>query len=95
MKVMRLLILSLLATFAAVCSAESPKAINTPSTTVHGKLIQRENQTPAIESADHKLIALEGDESTEHVLHDKRLAGLEGILRRGWCNLYPFAGYSR
>ena len=48
-----------------------------PATTLRGKLVQRENQTPAIETADHKLIVLEGDGAAEHVLHDKRLAGLD------------------
>lgn len=48
---------------------------------MRGKLVQRENQTPAIETAEHKVIVLEGDESTEHVLHDKRLAGLELEVR--------------
>jgi hypothetical protein len=69
--------LLLLAIFTAVCFADSPKSPETASTSVHGKLIQRENQTPAIETADHKLIALAGDASTEHVLRDKRLAGLD------------------
>ncbi len=77
MKLMRPLILCLLATFAAVCFAESPKTVVTPAATIHGKLVQRDNQTPAIETADHKLILLEGDGSTEHVLHDKRLAELD------------------
>src|SRR5438876_7370010 len=77
MESMGRLILSLLATFTVVCFADSPKPPATPSATVHGKLIQRENQTPAIETADHKLIVLAGDEATEHVLHDKRLARLD------------------
>ncbi|PYT27183.1 MAG: hypothetical protein DMG58_20785 [Acidobacteria bacterium] len=76
---MRRLAIFLLATFTVVCFADSPKAPATPSTstTVHGKLIQRENRTTAIEAADHKLIVLAGDEATVHVLHDKRLAGLD------------------
>ena len=63
--------------FAGACLAESPKTIETAATTVRGRLIQHDNQTPALESADHKLIVLEGDGSTEHVLHDKRLAALD------------------
>ncbi len=58
-----------------LCFAESPKTVDT--VTVRGKLIQRENQPPAIETAEHKLIVLEGDGSTVHVLHDKRLAGVD------------------
>jgi hypothetical protein len=77
MELMRRLALFPLAIFAVACFADSPKAPETPSTAVHGKLVQRENQTPAIETADHKLIVLAGDGSTEHVLHDKRLAGLD------------------
>jgi len=77
MEPMGRVILSLLAAFTVVCFADSPKAPEASSAAVRGKLIQRENQTPAIETADHKLIVLAGDESTEHVLHDKRLAGLE------------------
>jgi hypothetical protein len=51
--------------------------VDTPAATVRGKLIQRENQPPAIETAEHKFIVLEGDASTVHVLHDKRLAGVD------------------
>jgi len=63
--------------FAAACFADAPKTTDAPSTTVRGKLVQRENQPPAIETPDHKLIVLGGDEATGHVLHDKRLAGME------------------
>lgn len=63
--------------FVCACFAEAPKAVEAPAATVRGKLVQRENQPPAIETADHKLIALTGDGATEHVLHDKRLAGMK------------------
>jgi hypothetical protein len=62
---------------ASACFAESAKTIDTAATTVHGKLVQHENQTPAIELADHKLIALQGDGPTEHVLQDKRIAAMD------------------
>lgn len=62
---------------AVVCRADSAKAVDSPSASVRGKLVQPENQTPALETADHKLVTLEGDGSTEHVLHDKRLAGVD------------------
>ena len=65
------------ALFALACFAESPKTAESPIAGIRGKLVQHENQTPAVETADHKLIVLEGDGSTEHVLHDKRLAGLD------------------
>jgi hypothetical protein len=74
---MRMLALTLLATCTVLCFADSSKVPATQSTAVHGKLVQRENQPPAIETADHKLIVLAGDEATGHVLHDKRLAGLD------------------
>lgn len=74
---MRLLSFLLIPIFSLVCLAESPKAVDTPAATVRGKLIQGENQAPAIETAEHKLIVLEGDGSTVHVLHDKRLGGLD------------------
>ena len=74
---MRLVSTLLPALVVALCLADSPKAADTPAATIHGKLILRENQTPAIEGADHKLIVLKGDSSTEHVLRDKRLAGLD------------------
>lgn len=74
---MRFLRLLLIPTFSLVCWAESPKTADTPTATVRGKLIQGENQAPAIETAEHKRIVLEGDGSTVHVLHDKRLAGVD------------------
>jgi hypothetical protein len=53
------------------CLAESPK------TTIRGKLTQQENKPPAMETAGHKLISLDGDEQTKAVLKDKRLAGAD------------------
>lgn len=63
--------------FSIGCWAESSKGADAASVTVRGMLIAREGQTPAIETADHKVVTLAGDGSTEHVLHDKRLAGME------------------
>jgi hypothetical protein len=74
---MRLYLLPLVAVFATVAVAESPKTPDAPGAAVRGKLVQRDNQKPVIETAGHKIITLEGDESTIHVLHDKRLAGLQ------------------
>jgi hypothetical protein len=50
--------------------------VDAGATSVQGTLIQRENQKPVVETKDRKRITLEGDESTLHVLHDKRLAGV-------------------
>jgi len=63
--------------FSLLSWAESPKTVDTQLVTVRGKLIQGENRAPAIETAEHKLIVLEGDGSTVHVLHDKRVAGMD------------------
>ncbi len=46
-----------------------------PNLTIRGKLAQRSGQPPAIETSDHKFIPLDGDEPTQGVLKDKRLAG--------------------
>jgi hypothetical protein len=73
----RLFDIVLLAVFTVACFGESPRTVDSPEATIRGKLIQHENQPPAIETSDHKLITLEGDGSTVHVLHDKRLAGLD------------------
>jgi len=77
MKGMRLVHSILIAAFALTCLADTPKGPDSSVATVHGKLIQRPDQKPALETADHKLIVVEGDGSTEHVLHDKRLTGVE------------------
>ena len=74
---MRLLSFLLIPIFSFLCWAESPKTVDTPAATVRGKLIQGDHQAPAIETAEHKLVVLEGDGSTVHVLHDKRLAGMD------------------
>jgi len=63
--------------FVGACFADSPKAVETAAAPLQGKLVQRENQPPAIETPEHKLVVLAGDDATEHVLHDKRLAGME------------------
>ena len=47
----------------------------TPKASVRGKLKQQPGKKPAIETPDHKVILLEGDEATTGVLKDKRLAG--------------------
>lgn len=57
--------------FAMACFAE------TPATTIRGKLTQRDGKAPAIETAGHKFINLDGDEPTRGVLRDKRLAGVD------------------
>ncbi len=45
--------------------------------TVRGKLIVRAGQPAVIETSDHKLIQLDGDDSTKKVLADPRVNGFE------------------
>ena len=72
-------LLVLLTLSAAACLAAT--------TTVRGKLTQREGKPPAIEISG-KLVILEGDEPTRGVLNDKRLATTVEWLsegkRRNW-----------
>lgn len=56
---------------AIACYADAPQTV------IRGKLTQRTGKAPAIETADHKLVSLDGDESTKGVLNDKRLAGAD------------------
>ena len=48
-----------------------------PGTTLRGKLSIREGQPATLETADHQVIALEGDETTSKLLGDTRLSGFE------------------
>ena len=57
---------------AAACFAEGPGIA-----TVRGTLVQRAGAPPAIETPDHHVIFLDGDEPTKGVLNDKRLAGFD------------------
>lgn len=44
---------------------------------LHGKLLVRDARPPVLETADHKIVQLDGDESTSKVLADRRLNGYE------------------
>src|SRR4051794_27808270 len=68
MKPMRLC-LCLLALIALPLSAAEK------TETIEGKLIVRDDAPPALETADRKKIALDGDQATRKVLHDARLNG--------------------
>ncbi len=57
---------------AAASFAEEPKPA-----TIRGTLVQRPGQPPAIETAGHRFVSLDGDEPTKGVLNDKRLAGFD------------------
>ena len=68
--------LLLVSALALGCLAEAPKS--TPqSTKLRGKLKQHDGQAPAVETAGHKLVTLEGDADAMKVLNDKRLDGFE------------------
>src|ERR1051326_3356637 len=44
---------------------------------LRGKLLVREGKAAAVETTEHKIVELDGDESTKKVLADKRLNGYE------------------
>ena len=48
-----------------------------PTETLHGKLIVSAGKEPAIELAGHKLVTLDGDDSTRKVMADPRLNGYD------------------
>jgi hypothetical protein len=48
-----------------------------PGETLRGKLVLSERKPPAVETAEHKLVTLDGDEPTRKVLGDQRLNGFE------------------
>jgi hypothetical protein len=48
-----------------------------PGETLRGKLVVRDGKPPAVETAEHKLVILDGDEPTRKVLGDQRLNGFE------------------
>src|ERR1035437_6964272 len=47
------------------------------SETVRGKLVVRSGEAPAVETAEHQRIVLDGDTPTRKVLHDPRVNGFE------------------
>jgi hypothetical protein len=57
---------------AALCFAADPATV-----TLQGKLIVREGKPAALETPDHKLVQLTGDNPTQKVLGDSRLNGFE------------------
>jgi len=65
--------------WTAVLSASAVwAATNAPGgATVTGKLVVRPGSPSAVETADHRLVTLEGDDSTSKVLADRRLNGFE------------------
>lgn len=68
-----LLALAVFSLAAADKPADKPKAAET----VHGRLIVRAGQPPAIETPEHQLVQLDGDQPTRKVLHDPRVNGFD------------------
>ena len=64
---------ALLSALAVGCLAAAPKSAQ--SETVRGKLKQRGEQGPALETSDHGLVTLDGDEAAIKTLRDKRVDG--------------------
>jgi hypothetical protein len=62
--------------FIALLSSAAGFAVGPASSTVRGKLTQRDGK-PALELSAQKAIALDGDQPTLGVLNDKRLAGAD------------------
>jgi len=56
----------------SLCAAELPS-----HDILRGKLMVREGKPAAVETVDHKVVELSGDESTTKVLADKRLNGYQ------------------
>jgi hypothetical protein len=48
-----------------------------PGETLRGKLVLADGKPPVLETAEHKLVTLDGDEPTRKVLGDQRLNGFE------------------
>jgi hypothetical protein len=48
-----------------------------PGVTLRGKLSVREGKPATLETPDHKIVALEGDDTTSKLLGDSRLNGFE------------------
>ncbi|MFN7994654.1 MAG: hypothetical protein U0Q18_13690 [Bryobacteraceae bacterium] len=69
---MRFISLLLSGCLAIACLAEGPQPA-----TIRGTLVQRAGKAPAIETADHRMISLDGDEPTKGVLNDPRVGGFD------------------
>src|SRR3989442_1419142 len=64
---------SVLHVIAVQWEADAPAAQKQAA--IQGTLVQRPGSPPALETSDHRVIALDGDDPTKGVLNDKRLAG--------------------
>ena len=63
---------------AAGCLSAADKAnTGAKAETVRGKLVVRAGQPSWLETDDHRLIALDGDQPTRKVIHDPRVNGFQ------------------
>jgi len=68
--------------FVAVCAAGfAGTATEAKPVTITGKLVERAGKPPALETADHHFISLDGDKGTKAVLNDKRLDGFDMVAK--------------
>ena len=63
--------------FLALAALSLHAATPPKSETVSGRLVVRSGEAPALETADHQRILLDGDTPTRKVLHDPRVNGFE------------------
>lgn len=64
----------------------------TPSDSVlRGKLTQPSGKPPVLETSDHRMVALTGDDATRKVLDDKRIGGMEVEVKGHFVNAGSFA----
>jgi hypothetical protein len=62
-----------------------------PDSVLRGKLIQPSGKPPVLETADHRMVALTGDDATRKVLDDKRIGGMEVEVKGHFVNAGSFA----
>ena len=60
-----------------LAAGSSSGADSHPSETLRGKLLLGGGKPAVVETAEHKLVTLDGDESTRMVLADRRVNGFE------------------
>jgi hypothetical protein len=63
--------------FLMLAAVSAFAADSHPGEALRGRLVLRDGKPPALETAEHKLVTLDGDEPTRKVLGDQRLNGFE------------------
>ena len=72
----RTLLVSISLGCAAILCAQAPATETPKPESARGTLVQRDGK-PALETADHKTIWLEGDDAITDVINDERLRGMD------------------